>query len=111
MELFAVSTPKTAENFRCLCTGEKGKGKQGKRLHYRKCMLHRVVPDFIIQGGDFIKQNGLGGESIYGETLEDESLSILHDKPGLLSMANKGTPNSGNSQFFITLRECPNLDG
>jgi len=111
IELFANVVPKTVENFRCLCTGEKGKSaKSGKRLHYRKSMMHRVVPDFIIQGGDFMKANGTGGESIYGEKMDDENFNLTHDTKGIVSMANAG-PHTSNSQFFICMKECPNLDG
>ncbi|CAJ1451686.1 unnamed protein product [Effrenium voratum] len=112
MELFAKSYPKTAENFRCLCTGEKGKGKSGKPLAFKGSIFHRIIPGFMCQGGDFTKANGTGGESIYGEKFEDEwdSGFITHNKAGLLSMANAGKDTNG-SQFFVTLAACPHLDG
>ncbi|KAJ8015431.1 hypothetical protein DPEC_G00026040 [Dallia pectoralis] len=110
-ELFADIVPKTAENFRALCTGEKGTGKNtGKPLHFRECPFHRIIKQFMIQGGDFSNQNGTGGESIYGEKFEDENFHYKHDKEGLLSMANSG-PATNGSQFFITTVPTSHLDG
>jgi len=110
MQLYADITPKTAENFRSLCTGEKGEGEMGKPLHYKGCGFHRVIKDFMIQGGDFTAGDGTGGESIYGEKFADENFIIKHTKAGQLSMANAG-PGTNGSQFFITCKDTPHLDG
>lgn len=109
-ELWHFQYPKTVENFRALCTGEKGFGSQGKRLHYLDSVFHRIYKDFIVQGGDIINGNGTGGDSIYGPTFHDESTRGKHSARGLLAMANKGR-HTNASQFYITLAPAPHLDG
>ncbi|CAE8634529.1 unnamed protein product [Polarella glacialis] len=109
-ELYSDVVPRTAENFRSLCTGVRGMGRRGKPLHYKGHNFHRIVPNFMIQGGDITHTDGTGGESIYGPTFEDENLQLKHVAPGTLSMANSGK-NCNGSQFFITTKACPHLDG
>ncbi|KAH3767246.1 peptidylprolyl isomerase [Pelomyxa schiedti] len=116
-ELRDDMVPKTAENFRCLCTGERaGKGRQGKPLHYKQNTFHRIISGFICQAGDIIHNNGTSGESLYSSNqnksgeFEDENFKLKHSTPGVLSMANMGK-DTNTSQFFITMAPAPQLDG
>ena len=110
--LFGLAAPITVENFRALCTCETKKPSEmhQKPLCFRGTTFHRIIPGFIIQGGDITHFNGIGGESIYGGTFEDETFALPHSLPGYLSMSNKG-PDTNGSQFFITLKAAPWLDG
>ena len=108
--LYSDTVPRTAENFRCLCTGERAGTISGLPLSFRRSLMHKVIPRSLVEGGDITKFNGTGGESIYGPTFSDEAFQDLHHKRGLLSMVNHG-PNSNSSKFMVTLRSLPEFDG
>merc|ERR1711934_1249807 len=105
MQLYMDVTPKTAGNFKAICTGD-----NDDKLTYKNSIFHRVIKDFMIQGGDITNSDGTGGKSIYGDKFDDENFTIKHTKGGLMSMANSGK-NTNGSQFFITSKETPHLDG
>ncbi|XP_045825134.1 peptidyl-prolyl cis-trans isomerase CYP21-1 [Trifolium pratense] len=108
--LYGQVVPKTVENFRALCTGEKGESSSGVKLHYKGTPFHRIVSGFVIQGGDIVHHDGKASESIYGGTFPDENFRIKHSHAGVVSMANSG-PDSNGSQFFFTTVKASWLDG
>jgi len=110
LELRADKVPKTAENFRQLCTGEAGNGREGNALHFKANLFHRIIPGFMAQAGDITLGDGRGGESIFGYKFEDENFALQHTEAGLLSMANSGR-NTNSSQFFLTFDAAPWLNG
>ncbi|GAB5365218.1 hypothetical protein AAMO2058_001038400 [Amorphochlora amoebiformis] len=108
--LYGDVAPITCENFRALCTGEKGESRLGTDLTYKESYIHRIVPGFLIQGGDIVRGDGRSGESIYGKYFPDETFQVKHDRAFVVSMANAGN-DTNQSQFFITLKKSPWLDG
>ncbi|KAL6753327.1 cyclophilin-like domain-containing protein [Haematococcus lacustris] len=108
--LFGNVVPRTAANFKALCTGERGVGELGKPLHFKGSSFHRIIPGFMAQGGDITANNGTGGDSIYGPKWEDENFKVKHDEAGLLAMANAG-PGTNSSQFYVLFKPAPHLDG
>jgi peptidylprolyl isomerase len=109
--LFGTVAPKTVTNFKALITCDHGNGPlTGKPLCYKGTKFHRIIPNFMIQGGDFTNQDGTGGESIYGGRFEDESFRVRFNRPFMLAMSNTGSPNSNGSQFFITTVKTQWLD-
>jgi peptidylprolyl isomerase len=109
-ELFAKDVPRTALNFYHLCKGDKAQEEGKGQLHYKNSIFHRIIPGFMVQGGDILNGDGTGSISIYGKQFGDENFIFSHNEPGLLSMANAG-PNTNGSQFFITTADCAWLDG
>lgn len=110
-ELYSDIAPRTAENFRALCTGEKGLGQRGKPLHFRNCIFHKVIPNLGVECGDVVKGSGTGGDSIYGPAFDDETFDVKHSAEGILTMWNGGLANNNGSQFIILTRSRPELDG
>jgi len=110
LELAYDVAPKTCSNFRALCMGERGVGQEGRPLHYKGTSIFRIVPGFVCQGGDFVSDDGLGSDSIFGGDFDDENFELKHHSAGIVSMANDG-PGTNGSQFFLTCGPAPHLDG